>query len=161
MKPTVKRKVMMVGAVGAGKTSLAYALGQRAKEVSKTSDIEFYDDAIDTPGEYAQIPRFYSALLVTSMQAAGVLIVQDASQRMPVLPPGFAGMFTRPVVGLVTKVDLEKADRERARRFLVQAGVKEPVFFVSSHTGEGLDELTDCLEQMDRNSSAGGKEDIK
>lgn len=143
------KKVMMVGPVGAGKTSLACALGKKNAQVSKTSSIEFCDDAIDTPGEYAQIPRFYSALLVTAAQAARVLIIQDASERHPVLPPGFASMFSRPVVGIVTKIDLAEADPERARKFLLEAGVKEPMFFVSSYTGEGIDSLSEALLIME------------
>ncbi|MGL5514876.1 MAG: EutP/PduV family microcompartment system protein, partial [Sporomusa sp.] len=52
---------MLVGPVGAGKTSLINALNQNCNKAEKTSSISFSDGAIDTPGEYAQMPRFYSA----------------------------------------------------------------------------------------------------
>ncbi|MGL5512731.1 MAG: EutP/PduV family microcompartment system protein [Sporomusa sp.] len=137
--------IMLVGPVGAGKTSLINALKQNCKKAEKTSSISFSDGAIDTPGEYAQMPRFYSALAVTATEARLVIMVQDATDLRATLPPGFAAMFPRPVVGVVTKIDAAGADRERAKHGLVQAGIKAPFFEVSAHTGAGLAELSDYL----------------
>ncbi|CUH94335.1 hypothetical protein P22_0401 [Propionispora sp. 2/2-37] len=141
------KKVMLLGAAGAGKTTLLHVLRQDGRQTEKTLTIEFYDGGIDTPGEYSQIPRFYSSLMVTAMEASVILILQDASNAMLSLPPGFRGMFNKPVAGVVTKVDRADADRERACRYLRQAGVKKPVFFVSVVTGEGLEELIEYLEE--------------
>ncbi len=135
------KKVMLVGAVGAGKTSLIHTLQKDCRIAEKTQSIQFTDGAIDTPGEYAQIPRFYSALMVTAMQASIVVVVQDATDVKVTLPPGFSGMFSRPVIGVVTKIDVPGIDREKAKARLLAVGVKEPIFFVSSRTGEGMDEL--------------------
>lgn len=137
------QKVMLVGPVGAGKTSLIHVLQKDLNRVEKTQSIVFCDDAIDTPGEYAQIPRFYSALMVTAMEAAVVIIVQDATDLKVNLPPGFATMFSRPVIGVVTKIDVPGIDRAKGKERLLQIGVKEPIFFISSHTGEGISELTE------------------
>lgn len=140
-------KVMLVGPVGAGKTSLIASLRQESKAVGKTSCIEFHDGAIDTPGEYAQIPRYYSALLVTAVEAGLILVVQDGGDERPTLPPGFVSMFSRPVIGVVTKVDLPGADRERAIARLRDAGVREAVFCVSAHSGEGMQSLLDYIAE--------------
>ncbi len=129
---------MFVGTIGAGKTTLIHILEKDCQKVQKTQSIIFMDGAIDTPGEYAQIPRFYSALLVTAMESSAVVIVQDGTNLRAALPPGFAGMFTRTVIGVVTKIDAHGIDREKARTCLQQVGVKEPIFFVSAHTGEGV-----------------------
>lgn len=142
------KKVMLVGPVGAGKTSLIQAMQQTNKKAEKTVSILFSDGAIDTPGEYAQIPRFYSALMVTATQADAVVIVQDAGDPKIAMPPGFAGMFARPVVGVVTKVDKEGIDKEKSEQILLQTGVRKPIFFVSAHTGEGLNELREYLESL-------------
>ena len=142
MKP-----VMFVGAVGAGKTSLIHALQRNCKKAVKTQSILFQDDAIDTPGEYAQIPRFYSALMVTASQAALIVIVQDATNTKPVLPPGFAGLFSQQIMGVVTKIDVPGIHKERARLRLRESGVKEPIFFVSAVTGEGLSELIEYIAE--------------
>lgn len=137
--------IMLIGPVGAGKTSLINALNKKCGQAQKTSSICFRDGAIDTPGEYAQMPRFYSALAVTATSARLVLMVQDATDFRAALPPGFAAMFPRPVVGVVTKIDAPGADREKAGRSLMQAGIKAPLFYVSAYTGTGLAELTDYL----------------
>lgn len=137
--------IMLVGPVGAGKTSLIHALNEEACKAEKTSSICFHDGSIDTPGEYAQMPRFYSALAVTATNAQLVLMVQDATDSRITLPPGFAAMFPRPVVGVVTKIDAPGADQEQARLRLKQAGIQEPFFCVSAYTGAGLHELKDYL----------------
>lgn len=135
------QKIMLIGPVGVGKTTLVHALNHDCRKAEKTQSVCFCDGAIDTPGEYTQIPRFYSALLVTAMQASVVVLVLDAVDRRITLPPGFSCMFSRKVIGVVTKVDLPEADRDNAMARLRQAGVKEPIFFVSAKTGEGLEEL--------------------
>lgn len=131
---------------------MIHALQKDERMVRKTQSIVFCNGAIDTPGEYAQIPRFYSALMVTAVEASAVVIVQDATDLKVALPPGFAGMFTRPVIGVVTKMDTPGVDKAKAVTRLKEIGVREPVFFVSAHTGEGLDELIDYLAERRCNS---------
>lgn len=140
-------RIMLVGPVGAGKTSLIATLQQKEFAVNKTSCIEFHDGAIDTPGEYAQIPRYYSALLVTAMEAGLVIIVHNAAETKMTLPPGFVGMFSKPVIGVVTKVDLPGIDRARAKAKLEEAGVRGAVFYVSSYTGEGIETLLEYIAE--------------
>lgn len=126
---------------------MIHALQNDCRLVRKTQSIVFCNGAIDTPGEYAQIPRFYSALVVTAMEAAAVIIVQDATDLKIALPPGFAGMFARPVIGVVTKMDVPGVDKAKSMGRLREVGVREPVFFVSAHTGEGLTELVEYLAE--------------
>ncbi|MDR3560352.1 MAG: EutP/PduV family microcompartment system protein [Negativicutes bacterium] len=136
---------MLTGPVGVGKTSLIHALQKVDSIVRKTQAICFLGAAIDTPGEYAQIPRFYSALLVTSVEASIILVLKDAADPVLSMPPGFARMFAKPVVGVVTKIDLPQADRERAEWQLRQAGAGPPIFMVSTLTGQGIEELHEFL----------------
>lgn len=140
-------KVMVIGPVGAGKTSLIRALQKDDRRVDKTQCIDFADGAIDTPGEYAQIPRFYPALLVTAVEAALILVVQDATDCGMSLPPGFANLFPRPVVGVVTKIDDPRADRKRAEARLSETGVSSILFCVSAYSGEGLTDLRAYLTE--------------
>lgn len=138
---------MVAGPAGVGKTSLIHALRKNDAAVRKTQAITFIGGAIDTPGEYAQIPRFYSALMVTSLAAEVVLLLSDAAADAVALPPNFAAMFIRPVVGVVTKIDLPTADPAKAERRLRLAGVLSPVFPVSVVSGEGIDALYQFLEE--------------
>ncbi|MDT8899675.1 EutP/PduV family microcompartment system protein [Anaeroselena agilis] len=140
-------KIMVAGPVGVGKTSLIYALKKINSAARKTQAIAFIGDAIDTPGEYAQIPRFYSALMVTSLEAEVVLLLSDAADPAVTLPPNFAGMFARPIVGVVTKIDLPCADPAKAESRLRQAGVTAEVFPVSTLSGEGIDALYQFLKE--------------
>lgn len=134
-------KVMLVGPVSVGKTSLINALQNTKTAVKKTQAICFVGDAIDTPGEYAQIPRFYSALLVTSLAADVVLILCDVAKPAATLPPNFARMFAKPVVGVITKIDLRPAGSDKAEKCLRQAGVTPPFFPVSTLSGAGICDL--------------------
>jgi ethanolamine utilization protein EutP len=139
--------IMLIGPVGAGKTSLLNALQHNCRKAQKTQSICFSSGMIDTPGEYTQMPRFYSSLAVTAVEAKLVIMIQDASDFRAVLPPGFASMFPRPVVGVVTKIDRDGANREKAKERLLQAGVREAIFYVSAHTGEGLAEVIQFLAE--------------
>lgn len=138
---------MFVGAVGAGKTSLIHALEKKEQQVAKTQAIMFHDGTIDTPGEYAQMPRLYSALMVTASQASLIAVVQDGIRTGPVLPPGFASMFARQSIGIITKIDSPEARPEQARVRLLESGVSGPIFAVSAFTGEGIETLLKFLER--------------
>jgi ethanolamine utilization protein EutP len=84
---------------------------------------------------------------VTSLEADVVLLLSDAADPALTLPPNFAGMFARPVVGVVTKIDLPYANPAKSERRLRQAGVVSPVFPVSAVSGEGIGALYQFLKE--------------
>ena len=61
--------IPVIGPTGSGKTSLLKALGIWQQDVRKTEAVSFGDDAVDTPGEFFDIPHFYHALIMTSVKA--------------------------------------------------------------------------------------------
>lgn len=138
-------RVMLVGAVGSGKTTLVRALGEAEDEVTKTQSLEYQAGSIDTPGEFMENPFYYRALFATSLEADIILFVQDATSKLSVFPPGFAGAFSRRTVGAVTKTDHPEADAERACRFLKALGLSGPVLAVSAFSGEGMEQLKKTL----------------
>lgn len=140
-----KPRVMLVGAVGGGKTTLVKALSGTEDGVKKTQSVEYQAGAIDTPGEFMENPFYYRALFATSLEADIILFVQDATARLSVFPPGFAGAFSRRTVGVATKIDHPGADVERACRFLQSLGLSGPAIAVSAFSGEGIDELRKAL----------------
>jgi ethanolamine utilization protein EutP len=86
-------------------------------------------------------------LMVTSVDADVIGLVQDCTKEESYFPPAFATMFAKPVIGIVTKVELAQVDENitRAREYLQAAGV-ERIFEVSSMENVGLTELQGYLE---------------
>ena len=137
-------RVMVVGPSGSGKTTLLRRLGLWEGKVGKTESVVFSSRAIDTPGEYANAPRFFGALIFSSYKAKVVLFVVSAVDPRP-FPPGLAGAFRGVKIGVVNKVDLlgevvSGSSMEVARKVLLDAGVSE-VHEVSALTGQGMDGL--------------------
>lgn len=141
-------KIMVVGAVGAGKSTILAALQGNLDGVKKTQIIEFGARMVDTPGEYIENPRFYRALLSTALQVDYVLFVQDATGDRSVFPPGIGQLFPGYSIGIITKVDHPDANVERAKGLLNHLALKGKgeVFEVSALTGDGLEELKHRLE---------------
>ncbi|HWQ76530.1 MAG TPA: EutP/PduV family microcompartment system protein [Syntrophomonas sp.] len=140
-------KYIFVGPKACGKTSLILALlGQYEpeKRIVPTQGLTGYGPYIDLPGDYCD-NRCYSILSVCSQQAQFIVLTIGADQRSMPLPDGFTQLFIRPVIGVITKIDLN-ADHGEAELWHRRMGVKGPVFCVSAHTGEGIATLRDFLK---------------
>jgi len=72
-------------------------------------------------------------------------LVADATAEQYFLPPAFASVFARPVIGIITKIDSEEADLEQAEEDLKRSGAEE-IFPTSALTGEGLDKLAEFID---------------
>ncbi|EGP4965679.1 EutP/PduV family microcompartment system protein [Enterococcus faecium] len=142
------RKIILMGAVGCGKTTLCQALKGEALSYNKTQAVSYYPDMIDTPGEFILHRQYYSALSVSAADAEVVCIVQSVTELEQVFSPGFASMFPKQVVGIVSKTDLAQNDEqiEQIRQQLEAAGA-EKIFYASSVNQAGLEELRSFLER--------------
>lgn len=141
-------KILLIGGTGAGKTSLKQKLQRQALSYRKTQVLEFSDLFIDCPGEYLEIPRYYHVLIDASHRAAEVWALQDATRSRSYYPPNFASVFTKPVVGIVTKIDRAEAAPAKAEDYLRLAGLKGPLYRVSALDGAGVDSLTRRLAAL-------------
>ncbi len=144
-----KTKFLFVGPRGCGKTALIHALlGQYEQnmKIPPTQGMTSYGRYIDLPGSYCESPRFYPILSVCAQQAQFVVLVIGADQCSMLMPEGFAHLFIRPVLGVITKIDEVNADCERAELFLHRAGVKAPIYRVSARTGAGIGAFRQFLE---------------
>lgn len=139
MSETLK-KMMLIGESRVGKTSLIEYLTGEKYCTGKAMAVEFCGDYIDTPGEFLENRRFYPALITTSAESRVIALIQDATRRSSLFPPQFASIFSRNVVGLVTKCDAEDAKTDLAERFLRSAGARD-IIHISTKTGEGIYEL--------------------
>ncbi|EHL2600078.1 EutP/PduV family microcompartment system protein, partial [Listeria monocytogenes] len=113
----------------------------------KTQAVEYFQEMIDTPGEFVQHRQLYSALTVTAADASVIAILQSVTEKKQTFSPMFASIFAKPVIGIVTKVDLAESDKdiERAERELRMAGAKH-IFYISSVEETGIEELRAYLE---------------
>lgn len=143
---TGRDRFMMVGPVGAGKTSLLAALKGEGGEAAKTQAVSYDVHGVDTPGEYLEHPRSYRYIISLAQEVQCVLMLHDAADGMHHYPPGFVSGIAARVVGVVSKADSPGSDIPRARAILRDAGVSEPVFITSSKTGAGLEDLARYLK---------------
>lgn len=136
---------MIIGAVGAGKSTLVKALFGESGPAAKTQSLVYREWIIDTPGEYSENPMYYRSLMATSHQAAAILLVHDASRTRNYFPPGFAGGFPIPALGAITKIDHPKADPVKAKLLLRQSLPEGEIYLTSSTSGQGIEELKSRL----------------
>ena len=135
------KKTMLIGRTGCGKTTLTQKLLDEEVKYKKTQSVTYKSKIIDTPGEYVENKMYYKSLLVLSADAKLIVLVQSATGGATLFPPKFSTMFPRKeVIGVITKTDLENANVERSRKFLVEAGVTE-VFTIGLDDSEGLEEI--------------------
>lgn len=138
--------IMLVGETRVGKSRLIRALSNGEYSPRRAMAVEYWGNFINTPGEFLENRWFYSALVISSADCEVVALVQDATRSSSLFPPLFASMFSRRVVGIISKVDHKAANIARAEQFLVSAGVPE-IFLTSSKTGQGLAELHAVLKK--------------
>ena len=123
------KKIMMIGKIGCGKTTLGQRLMRETVRYQKTQSIQVIGDGIvDIPGEYLEQKQFYSALIVTAVEADVILLLLSATDEQNTFSPRMSSMFSgKPVIGVITKTDL-CSDPERietGREILEIAGADE------------------------------------
>lgn len=138
------KKIILIGRVAAGKTTLTQALRGEEIKYFKTQYINYLDTVIDTPGEYTERRETSGALSLYAYEADVVGLVLSANEPYSIFSPCLTSMVNREVIGIVAGIDKPDANVERVTRWLKLAGCKK-VFPVSSITGEGLAELAAFL----------------
>lgn len=142
------KRVILIGSVGAGKTTISQVLMNQKLLYKKTQMVEVIDASIiDTPGEFVDRAQMRGALIVTAVDADVICLIQSATDEKSMLPPGYSSAFAKPVIGIVTKKDLaDEKQVEVAIQKLKNAGVDKS-FTVSCYTKEGFEELLEYLEK--------------
>ncbi len=138
------KRVMLIGQSFSGKTTLLQKINGQTLSYQKTQALQCENDSIDTPGEYLENRALVSALLTTSYDAEVIALVQSATAPLQLFSPMFARVFTKPVIGVITKADAPDAKIDAARAHLTLAGA-EPIFITSAYTGEGIQDVIDFL----------------
>ena len=140
------RKIIFVGRSECGKTSLKQALKGEKITYNKTQYVNNFDVLIDTPGEYAETKGLGAALAMYSFEAQVVGLVISAVEPYSLYSPSITPLANRDVIGIITKIDSEKANVKMAENWLKLAGCRK-IFKVSSVTGVGVAEILEYLRE--------------
>jgi len=140
------KKIILMGRSECGKTTLTQALEGNSISYRKTQYINHFNVIIDTPGEYLQTHTLGHALALYTYEAQAVGLLLAATEPFSLYPPNITCMCNREVIGIVTKIDVQGADSDRAARWLRLAGCKK-IFFVDSKGGEGVAEILAYLRE--------------
>ena len=138
------KKLILIGRVAAGKTTLTQALNGEDIHYYKTQYINYLDTIIDTPGEYTELRQTSGALALYAYEADVVGLVLSANEPYSIFSPCITSLVNREVIGIITGIDKPDARPDRVERWLRLAGCKK-IFPVSAYTGEGLDALIEFL----------------
>jgi ethanolamine utilization protein EutP len=141
----MKKRMMIVGPTQAGKSTLSNILNNAVRPLKKTQDVIYGKNTIDTPGSYIENASMYKYLISTAQTASHVLLLIDSSRPVDVYPPGFAKIFTCPVIGVITKVDLAPENTDLCQKMLQRIGVNEPYYWISGEDDAGVDALNTYL----------------
>ena len=134
------RKIILIGRVAAGKTTLTQALNGEQIHYYKTQYINYLDTIIDTPGEYTELRQTSGALALYAYEADVVGLVLSANEPYSIFSPCITSLVNREVVGIITGIDKPDANPERVERWLRLAGCKD-IFKVDSATGQGIEQI--------------------
>ncbi len=140
------KKIILIGRSEAGKTTLTQVLKGNNIQYHKTQYVNYHDIIIDTPGEYIQTKELAWALAIYSYEADVIGLLMSATEPFSLYSPNCVCQATRPVIGIVTKIDHEEANPERAAQWLRLAGCKD-IFFVSAKENIGIDKLLTFLSE--------------
>ena len=138
------KKIILIGRSECGKTTLTQALKGEKIHYHKTQYVNRFDVIIDTPGEYIQTKNLGNAIAMYTFEADVVGLLMSSREPYSLYPPCVTPLCNRPVIGIVTQINSDGADPDRAESWLRLAGC-ETIFRVDSKTGEGVWKIIDYL----------------
>ena len=140
---------MLIGPRGAGKSALAEQLGETRVRTGRTPVMVYGERTIEAPGAYL-VPWMHCHLIAAAQDALCVIMIADAAgnRRKRTYPPGFAGVFGPPVIGVVTKYDLDPAAVSECEAELLQAGVPGPFYRVGRGETDAVEALRRAVAEI-------------
>jgi ethanolamine utilization protein EutP len=136
---------MVIGPTNCGKTTLVNELNDYEGPLRKTQDMIYGKNTIDVPASYIENAWMYKHIIAAAQDASHVLVLVDQSRCTSVYSPGFAKSFRCPVIGVVTKCDLNTENEEICLRQLKMIGISEPYYKVSVPRRIGIEALKKYL----------------
>lgn len=143
-----KKRIMVIGPRGCGKTSLVNFLNEYDGPLRRTQDTIYGKNTIDVPSAYIENAWMYKHMIALAQDAWCMLLMLDQSRCAEVYSHGFAKAFQIPVIGVISKTDLAPENEEVCIRQMKTIGVDEPYFKVSLTSDEGIEELKSYLLEL-------------
>lgn len=140
---------ILIGGVGVGKTSLFNMLLGIEDEAMKTQALVYHNEkTVDTPGEYFDSPRLYSAIIQTMSDIDTIIYVHPANSTERKLPQGLFQIYnSKRLVGVISKTDLPDADVDAVEEILRDFGIEGEIFKVSIYSESSIDKLREFLSK--------------
>lgn len=142
----MKNRVMIIGGVQAGKSTLMNTLLGKESHANKTLALVYDDWIVDTPGEYIENPMYYRNIMATSLEVTHVIYLQDATSSRSVFPPQFSLGIPKIQIGVITKIDAPDADIERATGLLKNVMTQGPIVKTSSWKKLGIEWIAPLIQ---------------
>ena len=98
------KKIILIGRVAAGKTTLTQALRGEKIHYFKTQYVNYLDTIIDTPGEYTELRQTSGALALYSYEADVVGLVLSANEPYSIFSPCITSLVNREVIGIISGI---------------------------------------------------------
>ncbi|MBQ4424468.1 MAG: EutP/PduV family microcompartment system protein [Lachnospiraceae bacterium] len=143
------KKIILIGTVSCGKTTLCQRLNGLKQIYKKTQALEVVNHTVDTPGEYLEHRSFLRSLMVTATGTELVLFLIDPLLERFMYSPGQASSFMLPVAGVVTKADLATEKQIRQAKELLELAGAHPIFVIDSISGTGMEPLIEFLSETE------------
>lgn len=140
------KKVIFIGKTGSGKTTLCQKLDELDIKYRKTQAVENYRNSIDTPGEFLENRRLYSALTVTSADADIIAIIYDPTAPENFIAPNLASMFAKDVIGIISKINLATKEQIEKGKTVLKNALVSKIFEIDTVDNVGILELKNYLE---------------
>lgn len=147
MKKNQLDNIVFVGEVDAGKSALIAKLLTQKTNTGKTQAPIYYDgNVVDTPGEFVDNRAWSGALISTISTVKTIVYLQPANAKRFAPPSGILTIYpNKRIVGVISKVDVENANVDKAIRFLKQNRIPEPYIEVSIYDPASIQMLSDVL----------------
>ncbi len=140
---------ILIGGVGVGKTSLFNMLLEIKDEPLKTQALVYHNEkTVDTPGEYFDSPRLYSAIIQTMSDIDTIIYMHPANSTERKLPHGLFQIYnSKRLIGVISKTDLPDANINEVEEILRDFGIEGEIFKVSIYSESSIDKLREFLSK--------------
>ncbi|MBE5986171.1 ethanolamine utilization protein EutP [Lacrimispora xylanisolvens] len=141
-----KKRIMIIGPGGSGKTALAAAINGLDGPVKRTQNMVYGEKTLDVPGVYLESPWMHKHIIAAAQDASHVLMLVDQSSCRESYPPGFAKAFRVPVIGVITGSGKKPENDGWCIRQLKKAGISTPCIHINLSDRTGIDELMEVIK---------------